>query len=104
MTQSEQAQLFGELAAWFFCADDGEVGTLGFCCAVLGLSAAKVRTKLWRELGADVEMRRHRLTPAETKQILKMFAAGKNSSESAQIMHCDSATCRKVRIKARRAA
>jgi hypothetical protein len=55
MSQSDRVQLWCELYSWFFDDDDlDQVGSLSWVCSAIGISAARVRERLWRGLGDDI--------------------------------------------------
>jgi hypothetical protein len=101
MTAAERHTLQDELTEWLR-SDDDDVGSLLYCCAIMGMSAASIRKRLSRRLGTDIKMRRRQLAAPQREQILTGFRRGVSSTIMAAKIGCDAATCRKVRIRARR--
>ena len=88
-------------------ADDAPAAvTLEQCCEYLGLNPVTIRTRVLAMARGKVNARTRRrcLRPHEKAAILKALAAGVSTAKLAERHRIDSSTCRKLRIKARRAA
>jgi hypothetical protein len=59
--------------------DDG-LASLDFTCTVLNLDVDVVRSRVWRALGQDIRIRRHRLSRADRIAILAALNRGATSA------------------------
>jgi hypothetical protein len=88
MTKEERGALRDELTEWL-SSDAGDVGSLLYCCAVMGMSAASIRKRLSRRLGADIKILRRQLSLKQREQILVGFRRGVSSTIMAAKIGCD---------------
>jgi hypothetical protein len=80
MPPAERARLWCEQLAWFFDADDGEIGSLSWTCATIGISASRMQARVWKELGDDIQLRRRRLDRQERAAMLVLLKKGKTTT------------------------
>ncbi len=99
ITRAERRELLNQTSEWLFGGEDDGVGSLSYCCAVLGLNADAVRERLRR---TDVKTRRHHLTDAEIAEALRLFRSGWSTLQLSARFGVGDSAFRKLRLRAER--
>jgi transposase-like protein len=105
MGVAEREELLMSTFEWFVVPDSSPV-SLDVVCDTLNLDAESIRAKARRLVHGDLRaphLRRRKLSPAIRVYVLDSLARGSTTREIAQELSINPATCRKIRIKARRA-
>jgi hypothetical protein len=106
MADPEREQLLMDTLEWFWNENDLSDCSLAVVCDNLDIDPNGLRIKTRKLAHGDLlppHLRRRKLSPGVRQYIVDSLSRGSTTIELAAELNIDPATCRKIRIKARRA-